>query len=128
MKYVTLRIRVFKRERECMKNRVIRNFLIFLGCWFLIVIGVNITQQQPILTNFPWEILLIFLLSLILVVTELKRKTIWGIYFIVFFIYMLLNGGYYNWTSLITFAFMSFFMSAITYFIGVQFKKGGQVK
>jgi len=110
------------------KNRVIRNFLIFVFFWILIIMGQNIFQHKAIFSNFPWEILLIFLLSLILVVTNLSQRAAFGIYFVVFFIFMLLTGGYYNWTSLIIFALMSVFMSVITYFIGIQFRKGEHLK
>lgn len=111
-----------------MKNKVIRNFLIFVIFWLLITLGMNVMNQRPLFQSFPWEVLLIFLLSLIQVVTNYQRKVIWSIYFVIFFIFMLLTGGYYNWTSLIIFALMSVFMSAITYFIGIQFKKGEHIK
>jgi hypothetical protein len=111
-----------------MKNKVIRNFLIFVIFWLLITLGMNVFNQRPLFHSFPWEVLLIFLLSLIQIVTNYQRKIIWSIYFVVFFIFMLLTGGYYNWTSLITFVMMSVFMSAITYFIGNQFKKGEHIK
>jgi len=110
------------------KNKVLRNFLIFISIWVLIIFGQNIFNHRPILTNFPWDLVLIVLLSLILVVTNLSRKAVFGIYFVIFFIYMLINGGYYNWTSLIVFAFVSVFLSAITYFIGAQFRKGENLK
>ncbi|WP_119327328.1 hypothetical protein [Companilactobacillus musae] len=111
-----------------MKNRVIKNFLMFVGFWMLITIGLNIYNQRAIFYNFPWEILLIFFLSLLLVITNLSKKAAIIIDFVVFYIYMLINGGYYNWTSLIIFAGSSAFMTAITYFISVQFKKGEHVK
>lgn len=88
----------------------------------------NFFRHQALLTNYPWEVLLIFSLSLILVTTNLNRRVVMGIYFVVFFIFMLLTGGYYNWTSLIIFAGMAVFMTVITYFIGSQFLKGENFK
>lgn len=111
-----------------MKNKVIRNFLVFIGFWLVIVIGSNLIHQRGILDNFPWEVLLIFLLSLIQVTTKINRKQVFGIYFVVFFVFMLLTGGYYNWTSLVIFAAVAIFMLVITYFIGSQFKKGENSK
>jgi len=111
-----------------MKNKVVRNFLIFIVFWLAIMMGMNTMHKQPLFYNFPWEVLLIFLLALIQIVTDYQRKIVWSIYFVVFFIYMLLVGGYTNWTSLIIFAIMSVFMTAITYYIGNQFKKGEQKK
>jgi hypothetical protein len=96
--------------------------------WSLIVVGQNFFSHHALLTNYPWEVLLIFLLSMILVTTNLSKRVVIGIYFVVFFIFMLLTGGYYNWTSLIIFAGMAVFMTAITYFIGTQFLKGENSK
>ncbi|TGD25124.1 hypothetical protein EGT49_01325 [Companilactobacillus suantsaicola] len=110
-----------------MKNKVIRNFSIFVVFWLVIVFARNLVTGQSLFNNFPWEVLLIFLLALIRIMTNLNKKIIWIIYFVVFFIFMLLTGGYYNWTSLLIFAGMSVFMSWITYFIGGQFLKGKQV-
>lgn len=111
-----------------MKNKVIKNFIVFIIFWLLIVLGLNLHNHQPLFYNFPWEILLIFALSLIQVVSNLSKRAIWGIYFVVFYIYMLLVGGYYNWSSLVIFAISAIFMSAVTYFIGSQFKKGDSLK
>lgn len=111
-----------------MKNKVIRNFLIFIGIWIVITSVINLSQHRGIFSNFPWEILLIFLLALIQVVSELGKRIVYGIYFVVYFIFMLLTGGYYNWTSLIIFGLMAIFMSAITYFVGTQFRYGEVLK
>lgn len=110
-----------------MKNRVIKNFVYFLLFWTIIVIGLNWLQGRVLWANLPWEVYLIFLLSLIQLVTNLSKKVIMIIYFIIFFIYMMINSGYFgytNWTSLIIFAVMAMFFTAITFFIGSQFKKG----
>ncbi|GEO47238.1 hypothetical protein [Companilactobacillus kimchii] len=111
-----------------MKNKVIRNFLIFIGFWIVFVSITNLIHHRGIFTNFPWEVLLIFLLALIQVLTDLGKKVIYGIDITVYFIFMLLTGGYYNWTSLIIFALMAVFMSAITYFVGTQFRYGEVLK
>lgn len=111
-----------------MKNKVIRNFLIFIGFWIVFVSINNLIHHRGIFTNFPWEVLLIFLLALIQVLTDLGKKVIYGIDITVYFIFMLLTGGYYNWTSLIIFALMAVFMSAITYFVGTQFRYGEVLK
>lgn len=109
-----------------MKNRVIKNFLVFVGFWLLITIGMNFFNHRALLTNFPWEVLLIFLLALIPLVSALSRRIYILIDFVVFFIFMMITGGYYNWTSLIVFAIMSAFMTVITIFISNQFKKGSK--
>jgi len=111
-----------------MKNKVIRNFLIFVIFWLMISLGMNLIHQRPLFIGFPWEVLLIFLLALIQVATTYRQQIIWGIYFVVFFIFMLLTGGFYDWSSLFVFAAMAAFMTAITYYIGNQFKKGEHVK
>ncbi|WP_334352262.1 hypothetical protein [Companilactobacillus sp. HBUAS56257] len=110
-----------------MKNKVIRNFLIFVVLWLAIVLIRNLITGQNIFNNFPWEVLIIFPLALIRTMTNLGKKPTWIIYLVVYFIFMLLTSGYYNWTSLIIFAGMSVFMSFITYFIGGQFLKGKQM-
>lgn len=111
-----------------MKNKVIRNFLIFIGFWIVFVGINNLIHHRGILTNFPWEVLLIFLLALIQVLTDLSRRAVYGIDIVVYFVFMLITGGYYNWTSLIVFAVMAVFMSAITYFVGTQFRYGEVLK
>lgn len=111
-----------------MKNRVVRNFIMFMFFWFVITLGLNIFNKRPLFTNFPWEVLLLFLLALIPLVSNLKRRVIFGIDFVVFFIFMMITGGYYNWTSLIVFAAMSVFMTVITFFIGYEFKRGEKTK
>lgn len=111
-----------------MKNKVIRNFLIFIGFWIIFVGINNLIHQRMIFSDFPWEVLLIFLLALIQVLTDLGKRTTYGIYFVVYFIFMLLTGGYYNWTSLIIFVLMAVFMSIITHFVGTQFKYGEILK
>lgn len=111
-----------------MKNRVVKNFLVFVGFWLLITVGMNFFQHRALLTNFPWEVLLLFLLSLIPLVSQLSRKVYISIDFAVFFVFMILTGGYYNWTSLIVFALMSAFMTVITLFISNQFQKGQRSK
>ena len=60
--------------------------------------------------------------------TKLSKKVIYGIYFVIFFIYMCIAGGYYNWTSLLIFAAVAVLLSLVTYFIGTQFKKGDDFK
>lgn len=107
-----------------MKNRVIKNFLIFVGFWLLFTVGLNFFHHRALLTNFPWEVLLIFLLSLIPLVSKISRGKIYLVDFVVFFVYMLIHGGYYNWTSLIVFAVMAAFLSVVTAFISNQFLKG----
>lgn len=107
-----------------MKNRVIKNFLMFIGFWLLFTIGMNFFKHRALLANFPWEVLLIFLLSLIPLVSKISRGKMYLVNFVIFFVYMLINGGYYNWTSLIIFAMMAGFLSVVTAFISNQFLKG----
>lgn len=107
-----------------MKNQVIRNFLVFIGFWLLIEVGINLFQNKPILNNFPWEIFLMFLLALIPVTTQIKDKYAISIDFVVFFVYMIITGGYDNLSSLIVLALMAALLTAITMFIARQFKKG----
>ena len=110
-----------------MKNRVIKNFVVFLFFWTIIVIGINLFQGRSFWVNLPWEVYLIFLLSLLQLTTNLSKKVISIIDFIFFFLYTMINSsylGYVNWTSLVVFAIMALFFTAITLFIGNQFKKG----
>ncbi|AKP03419.1 hypothetical protein [Companilactobacillus pabuli] len=110
-----------------MKNRVIKNFVVFLFFWTIIVIGINLFQGRNFWINLPWEVYLIFLLSLLQLTTNLSKKVISIIDFIFFFLYTMINSsyfGYVNWTSLVIFAIMALFFTAITLFIGNQFKKG----
>jgi len=107
-----------------MKNKVIRNFLMFITIWMLIIIGLNLSNHRAVFANFPWGIILMFLLALILVVTNISKLMAFIIDFVVFFIYMLMFGGYYNVMSLIIFAGSAIAMSLVTFFVGAQFKKG----
>lgn len=111
-----------------MKNRVIRTFTSFMFFWLVITLVLNIINKQPLFLNFPWEVLLLFLLALIPIVSKLKKPVIFSIDFVCFFIYMLITGGYYDWTSLIIFALMSAIMTVITSFISKQFQKGETLK
>jgi len=110
-----------------MKNKVVRNFAMFVAAWLVFTVVLNVRSNRPILANFPWEVLLMLLLALILVVTNLSKRVIYGIYFVVFFIYMCIRGGYYGFPSLIVFAIMAALMSLVTYFIGTQFRKGNNI-
>ncbi|KRK91224.1 hypothetical protein FC88_GL001334 [Companilactobacillus futsaii JCM 17355] len=99
----------------------------FLFFWTIIVIGLNLLHGRSFWINLPWEVYLIFLLSLLQLTTDLSKKVIPVIDFVVFFLYMMTNSsyfGYVNWTSLVVFAIMALFFTAITLFIGNQFKKG----
>jgi hypothetical protein len=110
-----------------MKNRVIKNFVMFLFFWTIIVVGLNLLHGRSFWTNLPWEVYLIFLLSLLQLTTALSKKVISSIDFVIFFVYTVINSsyfGYTNWTSLVIFAIMALFFTAITIFIGNQFKKG----
>ena len=110
-----------------MKNKVVRNFAIFVAAWLVFTVVLNVRSHRAILANFPWEVLLMLLLALILVVTNLSKRVIYGIYFVVFFIYMCIRGGYYGLPSLLVFAIMAALMSLVTYFIGTQFRKGNNI-
>ncbi|ATO45877.1 hypothetical protein C5L30_002377 [Companilactobacillus farciminis] len=110
-----------------MKNRVIKNFVMFLFFWTIIVVGLNLLHGRSFWTHLPWEVYLIFLLSLLQLTTALSKKVISSIDFVIFFVYTVINSsyfGYTNWTSLVIFAIMALFFTAITIFIGNQFKKG----
>lgn len=69
-----------------------------------------------------------FLLALIPVKTQVSRRTIIGIDFVVFYIYLLITSGVSSLFSLIVYALMSIFLTFLTNFIASQFKKGEQVK
>lgn len=111
-----------------MKNKVIRFFLIFLVTWLVITMVLNFFHHRALLVNFPWEVILMFLLALIMVTTNLGKRALYGIYFVVFLLYMILTSSYYNWSSMLVFALMAILLSFVTYYIGTQFRKGENYK
>lgn len=111
-----------------MKNKVVRFFSMFLVTWLVLTMILNYFHHRALLVNFPWEVILMFLLALIMVTTNLGKRAIYGIYFVVFLAYMMTTANFYNWSSLIIFALMAIMLSLVTYYIGIQFRKGESSK